>query len=259
MDLENRVAIVTGGGSGIGRALVRRLAAEGAQVAIVDRNGAAAREVAAGLGDDVLASGLDVTDEDAVRAFVALVEQRLGPIDLYCSNAGVARGGGLGADDDWAESWRVHVLAHVYAARWVLPTMARRGYGHFVVTASAAGLLTNLDSAPYSVTKHGTVALAEWLAVQYAGSGVGVSCLCPQGVRTPMTAGDPPTSATLAAGPLLEPEQVADAVLTALDDGRFLVLPHPEVAEYERRRAADRDRWLRGMARARDALHPPAE
>jgi NAD(P)-dependent dehydrogenase (short-subunit alcohol dehydrogenase family) len=254
VDVRNRVVVVTGGGSGIGRALVERFAAEGAEVAVVDRDGAAARAVAAGVGESVLAAGLDAADEDAVRGFVALVEQRLGPIDVWCSNAGVALGAGLSGDDDWETSWRVHVLAHVYAARWVLPTMARRGYGFFVVTASAAGLLTNLDSAPYTVTKHGAVALAEWLAIQYAGSGVVVSCVCPQGVRTPMTAGLAPGSATLAAGELIEPSDVADAVVDALDSGRFLVLPHPEVAEYEARRAADRDRWIAGMARVRDRL-----
>jgi NAD(P)-dependent dehydrogenase (short-subunit alcohol dehydrogenase family) len=254
VDVRNRVVVVTGGGSGIGRALVERFAAAGAQVAIVDRDGAAARAVAAGIGDETLAAGFDVADADAVRGFVALVEQRLGPIDVYCSNAGIARGEGLGDDADWDESWRVHVLAHLHAAREVLPTMARRGYGFFVVTASAAGLLTNLDSAPYSVTKHGTVALAEWLAIRYAGTGVTISCLCPMGVRTPMTDALPPTSATLAAGPLLEPGHVADAVVDALDDGRFLVLPHAEVAEYEQRRAADRDRWIAGMARMRDRL-----
>ena len=258
MRLQGAVAIVTGGASGIGRAMCERFGADGAHVVVVDRDGEGARRVADTLPGEAIGVGIDVTDASAIEWLVPFVEQRLGPIDAYCSNAGVARGAGLGGDDDWEESWRVHVLAHVYAARAVLPTMARRHFGHFVLTGSAAGLLTNLDSAPYAVTKHGTVALAEWLAIQYAGSGVTISCLCPQGVRTPMTAAEPADSATLAAGPLLEPAEMVDELVTALTEGRFLVLPHPEVAEYERRRAGDRDRWITGMARLRDRLHPPA-
>jgi NAD(P)-dependent dehydrogenase (short-subunit alcohol dehydrogenase family) len=254
MDASGAVAIVTGGGSGIGKALCERFARDGAQVAVVDRNGDAARAVADALAGDAFAAGVDVTDEAAVERLVSQVEQRLGPIDIYCSNAGVALGVGLGTDDDWATSWGVHVLAHVYAARHVLPTMAQRGRGYFLVTASAAGLLTNMDSAPYSVTKHGSVALAEWLAIQYAGTGVTLGALCPQGVRTPMTARENASSATKAAGGFLEPEDVADAVTAAMAEGRFLVLPHPEVADYEQRRAADRDRWIAGMARVRDRL-----
>ncbi len=166
----------------------------------------------------------------------------------------MALGEDLGDDRDWERSFAVHVLAHVHAARVLAPRMAARGRGHLLLTASAAGLLTNLDSAPYAVTKHGTVALAEWLAIRWGDAGVGVSCLCPQGVRTAMTEGLEDVSAVLAAGPLLEPEQVADAVVGGLADGRFLILPHPEVAEFERRRAADRDRWLAGMRRARSRL-----
>lgn len=253
------MAIVTGGASGIGRAMCERFAGNGSHVVVVDRDGAGARRVADTIGGQAIGVGIDVTDPSAVEWLVPFVEQRLGPIDAYCSNAGVARGAGLGTDEDWAESWQVHVLAHLHAARAVLPTMARRRYGHFVVTASAAGLLTNLDSAPYAVTKHGAVALAEWLAVQYAGSGVTVSCLCPQGVRTPMTADEPPGSATLAAGPLLEPAEVVDRLVAAMAEGRFLVLPHPEVAEHEQRRASDRDRWIAGMARMRDRLRPSSD
>ena len=256
MQLNGSVAVVTGGGSGIGAALCRRLAAEGALVAVVDRDGESARQVAAELGEPAFAAGTDVTDEAAVARLVTLIEQRLGPIDVYLSNAGIAVGRELGEEEDWERSWRVHVMAHVYAARSVLPSMAGRRRGFFLVTASAAGLLTNLDSAPYTVTKHGSVALAEWLAMNYADSGVRFACLCPQGVRTPMTAREDASSATLAAGALIEPVAVAEAVMAALDEERFLVLPHPEVAEYERRRAADRDRWLAGMARVRARLHP---
>jgi NAD(P)-dependent dehydrogenase (short-subunit alcohol dehydrogenase family) len=201
---------------------------------------------------------LDVTDEPALVAAVGRIEDQLGPIDLWCSNAGVASAPGLGDDADWERCWRLHVYAHLLAARHVLPRMVARGRGHLLVTASAAGLLTELDTAPYPVTKHASVALAEWLAIRHGEDGIGVSCLCPQGVATPMLAGAPASSATLAAGPVLAPEQVADAVAAAVAAGRFLILPHPEVAEYERRRAADRDRWLAGMRRVRARLRGAA-
>ncbi len=251
--VRDAVAVVTGGASGIGRALATRFAAEGARaVVVLDRDGTAAEQVAAGIP---VAAGypLDVTDEPAVARAADLIEARHGPIDLWCSNAGVLGDPGLGTDAEWALAWRVHVLAHVYAARHVLPRMLARDHGHLLVTASAAGLLTEADVAPYAVTKHGSVAIAEWLAVQHGGAGVGFSCLCPQAVRTPMVAGAPAESTTLHAGPVLEPEQVADAVIDALAAGRFLILPHPEVAEYERRRAGDRDRWLGAMRRLRAA------
>jgi NAD(P)-dependent dehydrogenase (short-subunit alcohol dehydrogenase family) len=208
--LQGSVVIVTGGAGGVGRAMCERFAREGAQVVVVDRDGPGAREVAQAIGDEAIGIGMDVTDASAVEWLVPFVEQRLGPIDAYCSNAGVAPeaglGAGLGADEDWAESWRAHVLAHLHAARAVLPTMARRRYGYFVVTAAAAGLLTDLDSAPYAVTSHGAVALAEWLAIQYADSGVTVSCLCPP-------------------DRLMEPADIVDALLSAMAAGRFLVLP----------------------------------
>ncbi|ASO20185.1 NAD(P)-dependent dehydrogenase (short-subunit alcohol dehydrogenase family) [Actinoalloteichus hoggarensis] len=251
--IQDRLAVVTGGASGIGAALARALATEGARTVVVaDLAGAAAAETAEALPGGVgVALEVDVTDADAVGAAVARIESDLGPIDVWCSNAGVARGRGLGDVADWAASWEVHVLAHVHAATHVLPRMVARDSGRLVLTASAAGLLTNVDSAPYSVTKHGTVALAEWLAITCPAEGVAVSCLCPQGVRTPMLAGAGPDSATLAAGAVLGSERVAEDVITALRSGTFLILPHPKVAEYERRRAADRDRWLGAMRRAR--------
>jgi NAD(P)-dependent dehydrogenase (short-subunit alcohol dehydrogenase family) len=254
VELRDAVAVVTGGAGGIGAALARRFAAEGAAVVVADLDGDRAAEVADGLpvGHPL---ALDVADEAAVVAAVDRVETEIGPVDLWCSNAGVAGGPGLGDDSDWERCWRLHVQAHLYAARHVLPRMLARGRGHLQVTASAAGLLTEMDAAPYAVTKHASVALAEWLAIRYGGQGVGFSCLCPQAVRTPMLAGLPEDSATLAAGAVLTPEQVADAVVAALTGGRFLVLPHPEVATYERRRAADRDRWLAGMRRVRAGLH----
>ena len=249
--LRDAVAVVTGAASGIGRALAVRFAAEGARrVVLADVDADGARAAAAALpGDAALGVPLDVTDEAAVRDLVARLERDEGRIDVWCSNAGVAAGRDLGDDVDWERSWRVNVLAHVYAARAVLPGMVARGRGHLMATASAAGLLTEVASAPYSVTKHGAVALAEWLAIRHAGTGVTFSCLCPQGVRTPMLAGVDAGSPTVAGG-VLEPAEVADAVVAALAEGRFLILPHPGVAEYERRRATDRDRWLAGMARA---------
>jgi NAD(P)-dependent dehydrogenase (short-subunit alcohol dehydrogenase family) len=253
MKLAGSIAVVTGGASGIGRALARRFAAEGARAVIVaDLDGPAASLVA----DELTSPGrlglaLDVTDEAAVRAAAERIETELGPIDVWCSNAGAALGRGLGDDEDWTGSFRLHVMAHVYAARHVLPRLLARDRGHFLVTASAAGLLTELASAPYTVTKHGSVALAEWLAIRHGDSGVSFSCLCPQGVNTPMVAGVGSGSTALAVAGLLEPEEVADAVVAAIGDGRFLILPHPEVAEYERRRADDRDRWLSGMRRLR--------
>jgi NAD(P)-dependent dehydrogenase (short-subunit alcohol dehydrogenase family) len=254
--LVDSVAVVTGGASGIGRALAERFAAEGARAVVVaDRDADGASTVAAGLGSPVaLGFGLDVTDEAALKAVADRVESEIGPIDLWCSNAGVGAAPGLGTNDEWDLAFGVHVMAHVYAARHVLPRMLDRGHGHLLITASAAGLLTEMDIAPYSVTKHGSVAFAEWLCIQHGDSGVGFSCLCPQGVRTAMTAHVPVDSATLAAGGFIDPEDVADAVVAALGDGRFLILPHPEVAEYERRRAGDRERWLAGMRRVRTKL-----
>ena len=247
-----KVIVVTGGASGIGRGLAERFAAEGARAVVVaDLDENASKDAAAGLKNtQAIGIGLDVTDEAAVKAAVAKIEAEAGPIDVWCSNAGIARGELLGSDDDWAASWNVHLLAHVYAARALVPGWTTRGEGHLMITASAAGLLTNMDSAPYSVTKHAAVALAEWLAIQHGDAGVTVHCLCPQGVDTPMTRRPGSgTSATRAAGGFLQVTDVADTVLAAFADNRFLVLPHPEVAEYEKRRAGDRDRWLGGMRR----------
>ena len=245
------VAVVTGGASGIGRALADRLGAECARVAVVDLNGPAAAAAAAELPGAV---GLeaDVGDALAVRAMVARVEAELGPIAIYCSNAGIGTGGGLGDDGAWERSWRVHGLAHVYAAREVMPGMAARGSGALVITASAAGLLMMMQSAPYTVTKHASGARAEWLAVNYAAPGVQVHCVCPQGVRTPMVSSDPQSETEVASsGRIIEPAVVADAVVDAVRANRFLVLPHPEVQEYEKLKVGDRDRWLAGMRRLR--------
>jgi NAD(P)-dependent dehydrogenase (short-subunit alcohol dehydrogenase family) len=245
------VSIVTGAGSGIGAALARRLGAEGSRVAVVDRHADAAAAVAATV-EGARPYGVDVTDSKAVTAMVEQVEAELGPVDLYCSNAGVATGVGLGTDEEWATSWAVHGLAHIYAARAVMPSMAARGRGQFVITASAAGLLMMIQSAPYTVTKHASVAIAEWLSVTYGDAGVEVHCLCPQGVRTPMVTSDPRGEAEVSAsGAILEPEVVATDVVEALRSGQFLVTPHAEVRTYEAAKVADRDRWLRGMRKLR--------
>ena len=259
MELQGKVVVVTGGASGIGRAMCRRFAAEGpAALAVADLDQAGCRAVAAEVaeaapGVRTLAVATDVTDEAQVVALVDRVEREAGPIDLFCSNAGIAVAGGVEVPDaDWQRIWAVNVMAHVYAGRSLVPRMAARGGGYLLQTASAAGLLTNLGAAPYSVTKHAAVGLAEWMAITYAGAGVKVSCLCPQGVRTPMLlggieAGDPGGSAVLAAGGMIEPEEVAEAVVLGLAEERFLILPHPEVAEYMQHLAADPERWIKGM------------
>ena len=263
MEVRDRVVVVTGGASGIGAALCRRFAADGARgVVVADRDEAGAAAVADAIGG--VAVGCDVADEAQVRALVAHVEDRFDAIDLFCANAGVALGGGLdpmasgpfASDDAWAASWSVNVMAHVYAARAVLPAMLARGDGTLLTTASAAGLLTDLGTQAYSVTKHAAVAFAEWLAITYGGRGIRVSCLCPMGVRTPMVEGAAAAGvgAHLLPG-ALEPEAVADAVVAGLREERFLILPHPEVAEFFRRRADDPDRWLRGMRRRRGELY----
>jgi len=259
MQLPGKVVVVTGGASGIGKALCERFGAEGAAaVAVADLDEPGAGAVAAELGTAgtrALGIRCDVAQEADVVALVDRVEAELGPIDLFCSNAGVAIAGGAEVPDtEWQRIWSVNVMAHVYAARALVPRMAARGGGHLLATASAAGLLTNLGSAPYSVTKHAAVAFAEWLSITHADDGITVCCLCPQGVRTPMLLGgleahEPSAASVLAAGDLLDPEAVADAVVEALAEERFLVLPHPEVATYERHRATDRERWLAGMRR----------
>jgi len=263
MELRDRVAIVTGGASGIGAALCRRFAAEGARAIVVaDRDGAGARAVAEAIGGH--AAEIDVAVEAEVAALVADATTRFGGVDLFCANAGVARGAGTGLRDagpfapdaDWQQSWDVNVMAHVYAARAVLPGWLERGEGWWLSTASAAGLLTDFGSQAYSVTKHAAVAFAEWLAIRYGGRGIGFSCLCPQAVRTPMVAGVDEAGVGAHLVPtLIEPEQVADAVVAGLAEERFLILPHPEVAEYIQRRAGQPDRWLGGMRRMRERLY----
>jgi NAD(P)-dependent dehydrogenase (short-subunit alcohol dehydrogenase family) len=259
MDLRDRVVVVTGGGGGIGAAMARRFAAERARaVAVADLDQARAEAVAAEVeraGAAGLASRTDVAAEAEVRALVDRVLARFERIDLFCSNAGLAFGRGLDASAaDWERAWRVNVLAHVHAARAVLPSMLARGDGYLLQTCSAAGLLTNPGDAPYTLSKHAAVAFAEWLAITYGDRGIRVSAICPQGVRTPMLLdgleeGSAAARAVAAAGELLEPEQVADVVVKGLAAERFLILPHPQFATYLRHKADDPDRWLAGMRR----------
>jgi NAD(P)-dependent dehydrogenase (short-subunit alcohol dehydrogenase family) len=240
--------VVTGGGGGIGRAIARRLAAGGARVVVNDLSPAAAEAVAAEIGGFAVPG--DAGTEQGISELIAAARGRLGEIDLYCSNAGT--GGGIGPetpDDVWQRVWEVNTMAHVRAARELLPGWLDRGQGTFVVTASAAGLLTMLTSAPYSVTKHAAEAFAEWLAATYAHRGLRVHCICPQGVRTQMLADSGSAGQTVLGDSAIEPEQVADALWDALADGSFLVLPHPEVRDYYALRATDTDKWLRGMNR----------
>jgi NAD(P)-dependent dehydrogenase (short-subunit alcohol dehydrogenase family) len=254
MNLEGKVVVVTGGASGIGRALCRRFAREGAKgtvVADLDADGAAtvADEIGA-TGARAIAVSTDVAVEADVVALVDKATDTYGPIDLFCANAGIATGGSVDVpDEEWQRIWAINVMAHVYSARVVLPAMLERGEGYLLHTASAAGLLTNLGAAPYAVTKHAAVALAEWIAITYGDAGIKVSCLCPQGVRTNMLLGAGPEGEALLAAGAIEPEDVADAVVSGIAAERFLILPHPEVADFFRRKADDYDRWLAGMRR----------
>ena len=265
MEIEGRVAVVTGGASGIGRAVCEALAEEGASgVVVVDINGAGAEQVALGIrekGYAAVAAAGDVSLQQDVDGFVEVAREQFGPVDLFFANAGILIGGGVEVpDSDWERIWKVNVHSHVCAARAVLPPMLERGEGYLIHTASAAGLLTQLGSAPYSVTKHAVVALAEWLSITFHDAGIRVSCLCPQGVWTGMTGAatrDTPLLAESTAGRdgMLEPEAVADTVLAAIRTEEFLILPHPQVATYEQRRAGDRERWLRGMRRVQAGIN----
>jgi NAD(P)-dependent dehydrogenase (short-subunit alcohol dehydrogenase family) len=249
VEAAGRVVVVTGGASGIGAALSHAFAAAGAEAVVVaDLDGDGAAAVAAQVGGSAVTT--DVTHEADVADLVARTVRAHGRVDIYCSNAGVAVGGGMEvADELWQRSWQVHVMAHVYAARAVLPAMLDRGEGCIVGTASAAALLNHVASAPYAATKAAALSVLEWLAIAHGPRGIQVSALCPQGVRTPMLAAAGERD-FLAEG-ALEPAVVASAVIDAVRDGNFLVLPHPEVKEYFARKAADHDRWLRGMQRMR--------
>ncbi|MBL4820168.1 MAG: SDR family oxidoreductase [Gammaproteobacteria bacterium] len=250
MQLSGKVVVVTGGASGIGKSLCERFATQGALAVIVaDINAEAARSVADSISNqtEALAVVVDVSREQQVAELVDSTVEKFGHIDLFCSNAGIFISGSENvATDQWQRIWDINVMSHVFAARAVLPHMLKRGEGYLLNTASAAGLLNQIGSAPYAVTKHAAVGFAEWLSITYGDRGIKVSVLCPQAVRTAMTAN---TSSGGVAGVdgMLEPEQLAETVIEALDKERFLVLPHPEVLTYIQRKSSNYDRWLSGM------------
>jgi NAD(P)-dependent dehydrogenase (short-subunit alcohol dehydrogenase family) len=253
MELRDRVVVVTGGGNGIGRALCRRFAAESLRgLVVADLDESAAAAVAGETGG--VATRCDVGCEADVQRLVQEAAEKFGRIDLFCGNAGVTAKGGLEASDaDWERNWRVNVMAHVYAARAVVPLMLEQGEGFFLVTSSAAGLLTEIGSAPYSVSKHGTVAFAEWLSVHYRRRGLRVAVLCPAGVATDFLDLDDPIHQFLHLS-ALTPEQVAESVMQGIASERFLILPHPEVAEFFAFKGQDYDRWLHNFSRVHEKL-----
>jgi NAD(P)-dependent dehydrogenase (short-subunit alcohol dehydrogenase family) len=251
VELADRHVVITGAGSGIGRAIAHRIAREGARAVVVaDVDLSSAQLVA----DEIAGTAIrtDVSKEAEIRALVDQAQGRHGPIDLFCSNAGIPGppGGPEAPDDQWQRTWEVNVMAHVWAARAVLPGMVARGEGYLLSTASAAGLLTQVSALTYSVTKHAAVAVAEWISIRYAEAGIKVSCLCPQAVRTPMlelALEDPVGAVPLLKEGVLEPEDVAEAVIAGVREERFLILPHDAVARHMALKAAQPERWLAGM------------
>ena len=246
MKVAGKVAVVTGGGGGIGEALCRRFAREGAcAVVVADIDEAAAKAVAGEIKG--AAVRCDVSNEEDIHRLVRFTEETYGPIDLFCSNAGIGFGGGVEcSNDQWQRIWAVNVMAHVYVGRVIIPGMISRGGGTLMITASAAGLLSQIGSVPYSVTKHAAVGLAESIAITYGDQGIKVFALCPQAVRTAMAG---PDGGVAAVDGLMEPAQLAEAVIEGFEKEEFLILPHPEVKGYMQRKTADYDRWLSGMRR----------
>ncbi|WP_299692838.1 SDR family oxidoreductase [uncultured Tateyamaria sp.] len=253
MDVSGKTVAITGAAQGIGAALARAAHHHGAKsVACLDVDDTKAQQVAHRING--LAVKVDVGDEADLTRAIDTVEAQLGPIDLFCSNAGVLTSGGVALPDDtWDRMWRINVMSHVWAARRLIPGMIERGGGHLLNTASAAGVLNQIGSAPYGVTKHAAVGLAEWLAMTHGDDGIGVSCLCPQGVRTPMIKGHEDHAA--AADGILEPEEVAEAAIQGIKDGVFLILPHEKVRDYMALKANDYERWLGGMRKLNRGYH----
>ena len=252
MKLNDKIAIVTGAGSGIGRAMAKQFIKEGArQVIIADLLFVFKQKTAYEIGARAIKT--DVANEQEVINLIRTVEQDYGQIDLLCNNAGIGVGGGPETpNEDWQRIWEINVMAHIYATRAALPNMLQRGEGYILNTASAAGLLTQIGSAPYAVTKHAAVAYAEWLAVTYGDRGIKVSALCPQAVRTAMTANIEGGGVAGVDG-MMEPEELCDSVIDTLNAETFLVLPHKEVLTYMQRKTADYDRWIKGMMRLQAA------
>jgi NAD(P)-dependent dehydrogenase (short-subunit alcohol dehydrogenase family) len=267
MQIDGSVAIVTGAGSGIGRALATALAAAGASVVAGDLDETGVEETAGRIraaGTAAVGIRADASSTDGVAALIASARDEFGPVDLYVANAGIIGAPGLGDDEgDWDRIIDVNVRAHIRAAKALIPEWVQRGGGHFVSVASAAGLLTQIGAAGYSVTKHAAVGFAEWLAITYGGNGIGVSCVCPMGVDTPMLAGileSPDPAARVAgaavanAGELIDPTRVAELTVEAVRDGTFLVLPHPVVLDMYRQKGSDYERWIAGMRRYQGTL-----
>jgi NAD(P)-dependent dehydrogenase (short-subunit alcohol dehydrogenase family) len=268
MKVAGKVAIVTGGGGGIGGALAEELTTHGARVLVADLDESRAQAVADNINSarpgTAAAAGADVSDTTSVRSLIALAEQDFGPVDMYFANAGVLGTPGLEASDaDWDRAIDVNLRAHIRAAQLLIPGWVERGEGYFVSTASAAGLLSQIGGATYAVTKHAAVGFAEWLSITYGDRGIRVSCLCPMGVNTELLYGGErsghrlgvaATRAVTSAGAVLEPAQVARDVLAAIDEERFLILPHANVLDMFQQKASDYDRWLRGMRRYQASL-----
>jgi NAD(P)-dependent dehydrogenase (short-subunit alcohol dehydrogenase family) len=255
LNLGDRIVVVTGAASGIGAALARRFTDEGPRALIAaDVDIDSARAVAAVIGAEAIE--VDVADPVSNLRLVDQVEDQFGPIDLFCANAGIGFAGDeQTAPEAWDRMWQVNVMSHVHAARALIPRWVNRGSGYFLSTASAAGLLTNLKAAQYSVTKHGAVAFAEWLAITYGDQGVKVSCLCPMGVKTPLL-DSAEEFHTLLDPDAIEPEEVAEAVVAGLAGERFLILPHPEVERFLQNKANDYDRWIAGMRKLQRSVFP---
>ncbi len=260
MELDDKVVVVTGGASGIGRALCEAVMRRGARgVVVADLDAAGAQAVADALGG--LAMRVNVAEEAEVQRLVSGATERFGRIDLFCSNAGIiSRRDEDTPNVDWQRHWDVNVMAHVFAARAVLPQMLARGEGYLLNTISAAGLLSQVNAAPYSVTKHAALGFAEWLSIAHGAQGIRVSALCPQGVVTPMLLGADAQSGrpSFLADGALSAEQVAQCAIDGIRDERFLILPHAEVLGYFQRKAGDYERWLRGMRRLREKVVGPA-
>ena len=250
MEIKDKIIIITGAASGIGRAMARRFTAEGAkQLIVADLNADGLREVAEEIGAHAIPTNVAIESE--VTHLIKSAEKEYGQIDLLCNNAGIGVGGGPEtSNEDWQRIWNINLMAHVYAARAAIPGMLARGEGYIMNTASAAGLLTQVGSAPYAVTKHAAVSFAEWLSVTYGDRGLKVSVLCPQAVRTAMTADNPDGVASIDG--MMEPEVLCDSVIETLRQEKFLVLPHREVLTYMQRKTGDYDRWLKGMRRLQE-------
>ena len=267
MQIEGTVAVVTGAGSGIGQALAVAFAAAGASVVAGDLDAPAAERTAAGIRDSgakALGVGADAGSTEGIAQLIGAAREEFGPVDVYVANAGIMGAPGLGDDERaWDRIIDVNLRGHVRAAKALVPGWLERGAGHFVAVASAAGLLTQLGAAGYSVTKHAAVGFAEWLSITYGDNGIGVSCVCPMGVDTPLLKGivdsaDPEArmaaAAVANAGEVISPDRVAAMTVEAVSEGRFLVLPHPAVLEMYRQKGSDYERWIAGMRRYQRGL-----